>query len=340
MRSENFRSSKAVIQIARKLDPNDETEGEYPIAGQVDLLQGRDEEDEARQVVGYLESLMASAHPDIEGEITPERCALLGRNRYVFSAVEKLLKEKGWPYYKQLSTQHESESDLLQDFELCLRLLSNPDDRLHLGVLLTRWHMDDRELMDSPAMDCEALMTVLERKLPDDQRRVVLDAIRRMGLDETDPRLPKGLDRLEEYANQREEENERAIILQDIARWRKDWDLFLRSRSGGEHSLRTFLGHIALGGTQQPKGDGLALLTVHSAKGLEFDVVVVMGMMEGIFPDYRAMGQEALEEERRNLFVAVTRSGRLLCFSYAKSRVMPWGESKTQQPSRFLEQLV
>nr|VFK61035.1 MAG: DNA helicase-2 / ATP-dependent DNA helicase PcrA [Candidatus Kentron sp. UNK]VFK69582.1 MAG: DNA helicase-2 / ATP-dependent DNA helicase PcrA [Candidatus Kentron sp. UNK] len=337
--NENFRSSRAVIETARKLDPNYEIEGEYPIAGRVELLPGKDEEEEARRVLEYLESLMANGHPDIEGEITLEQCALLGRNRYVFHAMEELLKEKGWPYYKQLSTQHEDESDLLQDFELCLRLLSNPDDRLHLGVLLTRWDIDDGGLMDRQSIECEELIAVLEGKLPDDQRRVVLDAIQRMGLIETDPRFLKGLDRLEEYANQQEEEDERAIILQDIARWRKDWDIFLRSRSGGERSLRAFLGYIALGGAQQPKGDGLALLTVHSAKGLEFDVVVVMGMMEGVFPDYRATSQAALEEERRNLFVAVTRSRRLLCFSYADSRVMPWGEEREQRPSRFLNEL-
>nr|VFJ42840.1 MAG: DNA helicase-2 / ATP-dependent DNA helicase PcrA [Candidatus Kentron sp. DK] len=337
--SENFRSSKAVIDTAGKLDSNYEIEGKYPIAGRVDLLPGKDEEEEARRVLAYLESLMAGGHPDIEGEITPERCALLGRNRYVFNAMEKLLKEKGWPYYKQLSTQHENESILLQDFELCLRLLSNPEDRLHLGVLLTRWKIDDDGLIDSPSINCAALIAVLERKLRDESQRVVLEAIRQMGFVETEPQLLKGLDSLKKYANQLDEEDERAIILQDIARWRKDWDLFLRSRSGGDRSLRAFLGHIALGGTQQPKGDGLALLTVHSAKGLEFDVVVVMGMMEGLFPDYRATGQ-ALEEERRNLFVAVTRSRRLLCFSYAKSRVMPWGDPKIQQPSRFLEELA
>nr|VFK08209.1 MAG: DNA helicase-2 / ATP-dependent DNA helicase PcrA [Candidatus Kentron sp. LPFa]VFK24808.1 MAG: DNA helicase-2 / ATP-dependent DNA helicase PcrA [Candidatus Kentron sp. LPFa] len=336
--NENFRSSRAVIETARKLDPNYEIEGEYPIAGRVDLLPGKDEEEEARRVLEYLESLMANGHPDIEGDITLEQCALLGRNRYVFNAMEKLLKEEGWPYYKQLSTQHEDESDLLQDFELCLQLLSNPDDRLHLGVLLTRWNIEDRALMDRPTIDCGALIAVLEQKLREDDQRTVLDAIQRMGFDGTDLYLPKGLDRLEEYANQ-QKENERAIILEDIQRWRKDWDLFLRSRSGGEHSLQAFLGYIALGGAQQPKGDGLALLTVHSAKGLEFDVVVVMGMMEGVFHDYRATSQAALEEERRNLFVAVTRSRRLLCFSYADSRVMPWGEEREQRPSRFLNEL-
>ena len=93
-----------------------------------------------------------------------------------------------------------------------------------------------------------------------------------------------------------------------------------------------------MGTTQQPRHEGLALLTVHSAKGLEFDVVVVVGMAEGIFPDYRATGS-ALEEEKRNAYVAVTRSRRLLAFSYPQVRKMPWGDTRGQQPSRFLAEM-
>lgn len=336
--SENYRSSAMVVEIARKLAPEYEVEGKYPIAGAVRLIQGEDEEDEARQVMGYLEQLLDGGHPDVEGEITLERCAILGRNRYVFNAAEVLLGKKGWSYYKQLSTQHESESVLLQDFELCLRLLSNPGDRLHLEVLLKRWGVGDHQLLNGSTIDCSVLIDFLEQKLHEDYQRVVLDAIRQLEFDGITFHFRKGLSRLEEYANMQEGEEERAMILQDIGQWRKDWDLFVRSEAGGQHSLRSFLGQIALGVTQQPREEGLALLTVHSAKGLEFDVVVVMGMMEGIFPDYRATG-EVLEEEKRNLFVAATRSKRLLCFSYAKQRAMPWDASKHQEPSRYLREL-
>jgi len=86
-------------------------------------------------------------------------------------------------------------------------------------------------------------------------------------------------------------------------------------RTGGAHGITSFLGQVALGTTQQPTEDGLALLTVHSAKGMEFDVVFLIGMNEGTFPDYRAYGP-ALEEERRSAFVAVTRSRRLLYVTY------------------------
>lgn len=80
----------------------------------------------------------------------------------------------------------------------------------------------------------------------------------------------------------------------------------------------------------------IALLSVHSAKGLEFDVVFVVGMVDGIFPDYRATTKKQKDEERRNAFVAVTRSKRLLYLTYPKKRFMPWGDILANSPSPFI----
>ena len=68
---------------------------------------------------------------------------------------------------------------------------------------------------------------------------------------------------------------------------------------------------------------------------MEFDVVFVVGMNEGTFPDFRAKGH-ALLEEQRNAFVAVTRSRRLLYLTRPEMKEMPWGDVKRQQRSRFL----
>jgi DNA helicase-2/ATP-dependent DNA helicase PcrA len=71
---------------------------------------------------------------------------------------------------------------------------------------------------------------------------------------------------------------------------------------------------------------------------MEFDVVFLIGMTEGTFPDYRAKGN-ALEEESRSAFVAVTRSKRLLYLTYPEKRIMPWGDIKRQQPSRYIREI-
>jgi len=170
-------------------------------------------------------------------------------------------------------------------------------------------------------------------RAPDDTK-VVGEAIDAIVCSNDDFKLTFGLDSLAAHA-QSLEDDERALVLEDIAEWSKHWDYYIRSGSRGSHSVTAFLGQVALGTTQQPKQEGLALLTVHSAKGMEFDVVFVIGMTEGSFPDYRAKGRE-LDEEQRSAFVAVTRSKRLLYLTYPEWKLMPWGDLKRQSPSRYI----
>jgi DNA helicase II / ATP-dependent DNA helicase PcrA len=83
----------------------------------------------------------------------------------------------------------------------------------------------------------------------------------------------------------------------------------------------------------------LTLMTIHASKGLEFPIVGVMGMEEGIFPHFRSLdNQEQMEEERRLLYVAVTRAEDQLTISYARRR-MNFGEIKYQTPGRFLKEI-
>lgn len=304
------------------------------------MIVGEDEQHEAVRVLDHIQDLIKKGHNDIEGPITLERCALLGRTRYVLSTVEKELDRRQWPYHKQLSPQYESESDLLQDFELCLRLLANPRDRLHPGMLLKRWNMREEDILplNNNVNNGRDLLATLKERVCGKDQEAVLQAIEAMEWSEQDFKFLNAIDYLDTFAENKESKKERALIMDGTKIWRKHWDFFLRSQSGGLHPLTSFLGQVALGTTQQPRQEGLALITVHSAKGLEFDVVVVMGMAKGTFPDYRAKGA-ALQEEKRNAFVAVTRSKRLLVLSYPKTKVMPWGDVWQQKPSQYLSDL-
>ncbi|GAH13512.1 unnamed protein product, partial [marine sediment metagenome] len=125
-------------------------------------------------------------------------------------------------------------------------------------------------------------------------------------------------------------------VMEDITEWKKHWNYYVRSARGGSQNIQGFLSQVALGTTQQPSQEGIELLTVHSSKGMEFDVVFLISMTEGTFPDFRAKGDE-MAEEQRNAFVAVTRSRRLLYVTYPKQKLMPWGETKRQKRSRFVD---
>ena len=333
--NENFRCSQAVVMAAKALVHEYEIEGQPVLKGSIDLIEANDEQQEAALDVDYIIKLISSGHDDIEGKLTLERCAFLARNRYALNHVEAELKNRQIPYYKQLSAQQESESDLLRDFEIGLRVLANPSDKLHLNLLQKRWKKDSKNIQYNNLNNPIELISNLERNVENNDQKAVISALKSMDYTEKNLNFNKAMDYLENYAKSERKQDENVLILEDIGVWKKHWDSFLRSRRGGEHSLATFLGQVALGTTQQPKQDGIALLTVHSAQGLEFDIVVVVGMTEGTFPDYRAKGN-ALQEEKRNMFVAITRSRRLLAFSYPKTKVMPWGSIRKQKPSRYL----
>ena len=153
-------------------------------------------------------------------------------------------------------------------------------------------------------------------------------------------RMPDALDVLDEYGKNSADEDDKRAVWEDIKVLRGEWNRFLRIERASANDLASFLTNMALGTMQQPRQDGLALLTVHSSKGLEFDVIFVVGMSDGTFPDYRAnQNGKTKAEEKRNAFVAVTRSKRLLYLSYPKSKIMPWGSPRNQMSSPFLKDI-
>ncbi|HVV82597.1 MAG TPA: UvrD-helicase domain-containing protein, partial [Kofleriaceae bacterium] len=114
---------------------------------------------------------------------------------------------------------------------------------------------------------------------------------------------------------------------------------------GTADGLAELLERIALvGAADQADGRGqtVTLMTIHMAKGLEFDVVFLCGMEDGLFPSMRPRAEidevAAMEEERRLAYVALTRARRRLFLSYARVRRV-WGDMKLQQPSRFLDEI-
>jgi DNA helicase-2/ATP-dependent DNA helicase PcrA len=339
--TENFRCSRTVVAAAQRLDSSYTVEGQLPIEGAVELIDCEDQPGEAQAIVAKIRSLESQGHPDIEGAITPGRCAVLGRNRFVFGSLEEELKKEGILFYKKFSAAtYQSESDVVEQFELALRLLANPRDRLHLDILAKAWGTqklaEDASLPDE-TNDPLSLLKALAKEAQKGCAPTVLSAIDALKWTGDDFRFLNALKKIEEYGNTLPDED-RALVLQDTAEWKKHWDYYVRSEPGGLHSITSFLGQVALGTTQPPTEDGLALLTVHSAKGMEFDVVFLIGMNEGTFPDYRARGP-ALDEERRSAFVAVTRSRRLLYVTYPNTKVTPWGAVRAQQPSQYISEM-
>jgi DNA helicase-2/ATP-dependent DNA helicase PcrA len=336
--TENFRSSQTVVR-AGQLIPSYSVEGQLPIPGWVRVLTGDDEAHEATIVVDEIERLLREGHPDIEGGFTLSKCAVLGRNRYCIVAVERELEKRGLKFYRRLSSAHEYESDLLQHFLLGLRLVANPADRFHMNALLKAW--------DIPATSvptCSSGSEVVDALLAAAKARggqgnlAVAQALKTIVTSQT-LRLPPALSLLKVHADTLDEESRR-YVYSDADIIASEWDQYLRNKPSAM-TLGGFLSNMALGSTQQPNADGVALMTVHASKGLEFDVVFLVGLAEGIFPDYRATNRaSALNEELRNAFVAATRAKRLLYLAYPMFRKMPWGDIRPASKSRYLESMV
>ncbi len=110
-----------------------------------------------------------------------------------------------------------------------------------------------------------------------------------------------------------------------------------------EHAaLHSFLAHAALEAGDHQAGagqDALQLMTVHAAKGLEFDTVYLTGLEEGLFPHENSLSEaDGLEEERRLMYVAITRARKRLNLSFAQSRMLH-GQTRYGLRSRFIEEL-
>ena len=106
--------------------------------------------------------------------------------------------------------------------------------------------------------------------------------------------------------------------------------------------LTAFLAHAALEAGEhqaQAGADALQLMTVHSSKGLEFHGVFVIGLEEGLFPNENSLTEaDGIEEERRLMYVAITRARRRLTLSYAQSRMLH-GQTRYGVPSRFFQEI-
>ena len=108
-----------------------------------------------------------------------------------------------------------------------------------------------------------------------------------------------------------------------------------------EPSLAGFLQEVSLFTDQDSyveAGTQITLMTLHNAKGLEFPVVFIVGMEEGVFPHQRSIDEQNVEEERRLAYVGITRAMDRLYLLHARTRIL-WGGAMDNLPSRFLAEI-
>lgn len=143
---------------------------------------------------------------------------------------------------------------------------------------------------------------------------------------------PEGLGRIENITS----------LLDGIQEFVQDDELEIGETASTDRSLSAYLQTISLmtdADETEENNDHVTLMSVHSAKGLEFKSVFVVGLEENLFPSYMALSESNnVDEERRLFYVAITRAEELLCLTYANSRYQ-YGQMRYNDPSRFLEEI-
>lgn len=341
---ENYRSSKSVISLANKLKPDSQTAINLVLEGINEIHKFQNEEDEASWICDKVIQLLdLKIHPEIEGQISLKSMVVIARNRFVFRELEKHLISKNISFnLKKNERQHEPTSVFGKVLDLGIRVRINPKDWID-GKKLSKV----LNIAESISWAQDSLLSKLDSltispKFPFDKIYIgLLKSIYLLDIDKPNilkftDELKETLSQLSEVEKQYEEEIERSI--QELLEFRDWWIGFKRKGLGD--SLSSFRNAIALGQlTEEYDSLGLTLSTVHTMKGLEKEIVFLMGMTEGVFPDYRAKSRKELEEELNNAFVAITRAKRWIYITYPLQKLMPWGDYKWQTPSRFVQMI-
>ena len=316
---DNYRLSRAVMEAAQILEPEYRPEGRVPIEGEVTVTCYDDDDLEAEGIAGAIRVLLADGHPDVSAP-TPEGIAVISRRRTILEKVAGHLADKSIRcVIRSAGVGPSFDSDLMNAIWLSLRVNTNPKDSFHRSRLDEVMFTDHAEGFD----ECVArVVRVLSGFDTDDMG--ALDEARR---------------EIERYAGTLVDENEFGDITGDLEVWDSLTNDYLMSTSPGGRSLEGLMSTSSMRNSGTSDGGGVVLSTVHMSKGLEFDVVFIASVNEGILPDYRSRSDASLAEEKHNLFVSITRARRVCRLSFVRNR-KGWRGFVREEPSRFIQGLI
>ena len=366
---ENYRSTPEIIRAANQLIAcNTKRHGKElvsraPSGPPPAVVQAQDEVDESRRIVADLEVRLR------EGEVAPSEAVILVRTGEQTRVFEQELRRKGIPY-ELIGSRSYFDRREVKDVMAYLRLLVDPDDDLALARIA---NVPPRGLSAQTLAQARAGAAADGRsawqtlRSARDAGRLTAAAAggvaaleRIVALRETAApgAAADVLHRLLDVAgyaaflakeyDDASEAQERQACVEDLVNALATHEKSHRPGRDFTQVIRDFLDELVLDVTEaerfredKPRGNVLRLMTLHAAKGLEFDQVWMVGLEEGLLPHHRSLndGLEAIAEERRLCYVGVTRARKRLVLSLCLTR-MKWGKSRPCKPSRFLYELT
>jgi len=348
---ENYRSTGAILHTANTLIGNNSQRMGKQL--RANLGQGKPlriwetatPEDEAERVASDIVARHATSKSKWN-----DFC-ILYRASYQSRPLELALREQGAPYHVSGGISFFERTEV-RDVLAWLRLIANADDDLAFlrAVTRPRRGLGDKALGALGLFAQEYRFSLLDACFRDDfahKRTPVFVAFANL-VTELEHRFLHGeaddaFDALladsgieamiEAEAGDEKEVDVRMGNLHELRRW---W--ILHVENGGK--LDDFIQRLSLFADKEDdeSGDAVRLMTVHAAKGLEFDHVYIVGMEEGSFPHKNAVEEQRMEEERRLMYVAMTRARFYLTLSHARKK-RRFGQIEIQSPSLFLGEL-
>ena len=360
---QNYRSTKTIVNAANCIIENNQKQIKKEVwtgndaGNKIKLIKAKTDNEEGRFIAQEIQNLL------LGGEAKNADCAILYRTNAQSRSMEEALRKQNIPYkiYGGLSFYQRKEiKDLLSYFRLTInpqdneafkRIINYPargigKSTLDKIILLSQqtsgslWEVVNSDLasnLGAARKKIEGFVEMINSFQADLESVNAFDLGSRIashsGITKElyDDKSPEGVSR---YEN-----------IQEILNGLKQFSLVEETNPGETptHNLSKFMQEVALMTTQDDEKeedfDKVTLMTIHSAKGLEFPYVFVVGLEENLFPSQLSINSRTeLEEERRLFYVAVTRAEKALTISYAQTR-FKFGNITYSDPSRFIKEL-
>jgi len=357
---QNYRSTNKILNVANSLISHNKNRLGKELwtntdrGDQVKIFEAYNNDEESAFIVDKIRMLEREGYKKSE-------IAILYRNNFLSRRLEEELNGRGMPYVIFGGFRFFERAEI-KDMVAYLRIIVNPDDDAafertinnpprgigqktidiirniakenNLSLWKTIKLFDNVASKDITTRVKSALsnyINIIEK---------IASCINELSLDEILIRIYKESN-LKAYFS--EQKGEESISKQEnIEELFVTAENFIKNNIDSENVIDDFLDNAALeAGDYQSKldEDPVQLMTIHSAKGLEFPVVFLTGLEEGIFPnENRNSGNDFLEEERRLCYVAITRAMKLLYITYANARYLH-GSYNYLMPSRFISEI-
>lgn len=339
----NYRSTNNILSAANEVIKHNTERKDLKLFSdngdgvKIKYMRAYDEKHEIALVIDEIKHLLSEGYKN-------EDIAILYRTNAQSRAIEDVFLAKGIPY-KVFGSYYFYNRKEIKDLISYLRLIYNPHDEISLRRVI---NTPKRGIGESAIAAIEeranqqniSMFDALETRKELEFKEIIEDLIKRS----ESLSLTELIDEVLERSGMKKE-LESSKALEDEIRLEnlmevKSITASFEERTGSAN-LGDFLEEVSLIAdisNHTEDGDVVTLMTLHSAKGLEFPVVFLVGMEEGIFPHNMSLMENNLEEERRLCYVGITRAKERLYLTNAKRRML-YGKENMNIPSRFISEI-